>query len=169
MALPRAARCRTTASASRSSSRRRFSSPSSAQRREHGTGLGLATCYGLVKAAGGAIQLDSVPGQGTTFRIFLPESEVAGELAGPPPADPALPSGRRETLLLIDDDPAILSLLARALTRSGYRVVTAASAAQAVLVTREHERTVGFLYRSRPGGAGDLPARESGGRLRLAG
>jgi PAS domain S-box-containing protein len=103
-----------------------------------GTGLGLATVYGIVKQSGGHISVKSAPGQGTTFRIWLPEVE-----ADHTEAAPAAPSGTdaprgSETILLVEDEEALRSLLSEVLTGSGYRVLLAASGAEALKISRAH-------------------------------
>jgi PAS domain S-box-containing protein len=95
----------------------------------HGTGLGLSTVYGIVTGAGGCIDVDSAIGTGTTFRIYLP---AAGASAGPPEdaaAGPGTgvtgPAGRGETILVVDDERAVLDVTARILRRSGYATLEA--------------------------------------------
>jgi PAS domain S-box-containing protein len=96
-----------------------------------GTGLGLSVVYGVVQQSGGSIQLDSAPGAGTTFRIYLPR--VASEAASlrEPPAAAALPRGS-ETILFAEDDAAIRTLVSRALESLGYRILCASDGAAAV-------------------------------------
>jgi CheY-like chemotaxis protein len=101
-----------------------------------GTGLGLATVYGIVKAHNGYIYCASQPGQGTTFEMFLPVLHAAGpaeagldEPAGGPP-------GGSETILLVDDEQALRTLGARALESRGYRVLTADNGEQALEIYR---------------------------------
>jgi CheY-like chemotaxis protein len=96
-----------------------------------GTGLGLATVYGIVKQNQGYIEVASTPGQGTCFRIYLPrfsgealEAEEAGELAAP--------RARGETILLVEDEPMILSMGQAMLERLGYRVLPASTPEQAL-------------------------------------
>jgi CheY-like chemotaxis protein len=89
-----------------------------------GTGLGLATCYGIVKQSGGDISVISEPGRGTTFKIYLPQAPSETQAA--PAADrPAGLPGGTETILLVEDDAALLELAATFLGRLGYRVFTA--------------------------------------------
>ncbi len=93
--------------------------------KEHGrgTGLGLATVYGIVKQMGGAVTVISAPNQGTTFRLYFPETHVRPETAlGAVPSD--TPRGF-ETLLLVEDDESVRTYLARLLESQGYRVVAA--------------------------------------------
>ena len=96
-----------------------------------GTGLGLATVYGIVKQSGGVIDVESEPGQGTTFHIFLPavaESAVDAAHAAPRPAT----SVESASILLIEDDAALRRLLARSLERVGHRVRDAADSDEAL-------------------------------------
>jgi signal transduction histidine kinase len=88
----------------------------------HGTGLGLATVYGIVKQSGGEISCESQLGHGTTFRIRLPR--FAGAIDEPEAARPSQPVGGSETLLLVDDDQAVREVLRLALQRRGYDVRT---------------------------------------------
>jgi signal transduction histidine kinase len=102
--------------------------------KESGTGMGLATVHGIVTSAGGLIQCESEPGEGTTFTLYLPVVEPDPiETAAPVPATPA---GRSDQhLLLVDDEEAVRGVSARALRRKGYQVtaVPDANAALAVL------------------------------------
>ena len=84
-----------------------------------GTGLGLSTCYGIVKQSGGHISVYSEPARGTTFKIYLPQ--VAPQISIPiQPLDlPDLPRGT-ETVLLVEDDPASREMAAMLLRRLGY-------------------------------------------------
>jgi PAS domain S-box-containing protein len=110
-----------------------------------GTGLGLATVYGIVKQNGGFIQVSSAPGQGATFRIFLPrfsptaearpEAALAGELA----------AVGRDTILLMDQEEAVRRLTTRMLEALGYVVLVAVDHAEARALAREHRGVIALL------------------------
>jgi PAS domain S-box-containing protein len=109
-----------------------------------GTGLGLATVYGIVKQNNGFINVYSEPGQGTTFTIYLPRhigenGEVQNEGANEP-----APLGN-ETILLVEDEPTILSMTAMMLKGQGYTVLTAGSATEAIRLFREQTGTIHLL------------------------
>ncbi len=98
-----------------------------------GTGLGLATVFGVVKQSGGSIYLYSEEGAGTTFKIYLPAT--AAERPATPAAGEAPPLVRgTETILVVEDDPAVRDLVRIMLEASGYRVLSASSAADAEAV-----------------------------------
>jgi PAS domain S-box-containing protein len=109
-----------------------------------GTGLGLATVYGIVKQNDGCIEVDSELGQGTTVRIFLPsvEAEVTG-----PTTDmaAALPQSGHETVLLVEDESAVLRLSKIVLERFGYTVLTAGTPSEAIHLFQTHEGRVHLL------------------------
>lgn len=96
-----------------------------------GTGLGLATCYGIIKQSGGHINVYSEPGQGTTFRVYLPQVESPSMAVPKPAAPPDLPRGT-EKILLVEDDPSLRGMAATLLQRLGYRVITAANGVEAL-------------------------------------
>ncbi|GIM89188.1 ATP-binding protein [Paractinoplanes toevensis] len=99
--------------------------------RGKGTGLGLATVYGIVAEAGGSINVFSEPGVGTTFRIYLP---LATESAGPASTGTRLmvpPKGRGQRILVVEDEAALARVVHRILTGNGYRVLAAATGAEA--------------------------------------
>ncbi len=103
------------------------------RRRADGAGLGLAAVHGIVKQSRGEIRVRSVPGQGSTFAVFLPR-----EAGAPAPADPGMPggggqkSGRGRTLLLVDDEDGVRKLLSAYLRQRGYAVLEASRADKAI-------------------------------------
>jgi two-component system cell cycle sensor histidine kinase/response regulator CckA len=112
--------------------------------RGKGTGLGLSTTYGVVKQSGGSIWVYSEPGHGTTFKIYLPRCEEP--LDRPiAPAAPAEPLGGTETVLLVEDEPEVRRLVEKLLVMKGYDVLSAASPADAISVSRNHEGAIHVL------------------------
>jgi len=102
--------------------------------RRGGTGLGLATCYGIVKQAGGHIAVQSEPGQGATFSVYLPRVEAAATDTRDSirPAPGATASQR---VLLVEDEAVVRTIVERTLARAGYQVVVATSAEEALELT----------------------------------
>ncbi len=96
-----------------------------------GTGLGLATIYGIVKQNNGFINVYSEPGQGTTFRIYLPRCSAGDGTSGVIQPEKPVPTGN-ETILLVEDEPAILNMTRMMLERKGYSVLSAATPAEAI-------------------------------------
>jgi len=112
--------------------------------RTKGTGLGLATVYGIIDQHKGYIQIRSAPGGGTTARVFLPavHEDVDGEEGGEP-AD-WLPPGS-EYVLLVEDGDAVRSLAAQVLTSQGYIVLEASNGAEALEVAAAHDESIDLL------------------------
>jgi PAS domain S-box-containing protein len=111
--------------------------------RGRGTGLGLSTVYGIVRQHGGEVAVESAPGAGTTFRVFLPRADGAVPEAEPPAAQAAADRrGRGETLLLAEDDESVRLLARRALQRAGYVVVSATNGREAVELAAEHREAL---------------------------
>ena len=104
-----------------------------------GTGLGLATVYGIVKQNNGFINVYSEPGKGTTFKIYLPRQAVR-------PCDTsegkreAIPRSQGETMLLVEDEVSILKLASEMLDKLGYTVLTAGTPGEAMRLAEEYHR-----------------------------
>ncbi|MFO0748999.1 MAG: response regulator [Myxococcota bacterium] len=108
-----------------------------------GTGLGLSTCYGIVKQAGGFIGVQSELGRGSTFKVYLPRAtgtEVAAE-ALPPRAELA----GSETVLVVEDDPHVRELVVRTLTHYGYTVLRAANGHEALALGAQTVKPIALL------------------------
>ncbi len=108
-----------------------------------GTGLGLATVFGVVKQSGGGIYVYSEPGRGSTFKIYLPVATVEPELPEPP-AEKVDDSGS-ETILLVEDDESVRELVRVMLEANGYRVLSACDAEEATQVCTERPAGVDLL------------------------
>ncbi len=109
-----------------------------------GTGLGLSTVYGIVMQYGGAITVSSVPGQGTTFELYLPQQTQTSAEALPRQQQPLRDVGD-ETILLVEDEPAILELGRYILEQRGYTVLTATTPDKALALATEHRQTIDLL------------------------
>jgi two-component system, cell cycle sensor histidine kinase and response regulator CckA len=132
---------------------------------EHGgTGLGLATAYGIVKQSDGFIYLDNVPGGGCRVQVLLPPVEAAAE-ERPPLARPARALGGTETILLVEDEEPVRSLVRRVLVSHGYDVLDAPNGDTALDLVRGHDSRLHLLVTDvvMPGMSGS----ELADRLRL--
>ncbi|HLX97014.1 MAG TPA: ATP-binding protein, partial [Verrucomicrobiae bacterium] len=111
-----------------------------------GTGLGLATCYGIVKQSGGHINVYSEPGRGTTFKIYLPQVPDETQAPAPLRETPGLPHGT-ETILMVEDDPALCAMAAELLRRLGYSVLAASNGMSALqLVEQRGKEPIDLLF-----------------------
>jgi PAS domain S-box-containing protein len=109
-----------------------------------GTGLGLATIYGIVKQNKGFINVYSEPGQGSTFKIYLPRLVVDEDLDKAMPEKKAV-AGGTETILLVEDEPSILRMTRMMLERKGYSVLPAATPAEALEKAKNHSGSIDLL------------------------
>ncbi|MHB1348878.1 MAG: ATP-binding protein [Desulfobulbaceae bacterium] len=109
-----------------------------------GTGLGLATVYGIVKQNNGFINVYSEPGEGTTFRVYLP-IHAAGLLEERRQAIETIQPGSGETLLVVEDEASILKLIERILSKNNYRVLTAQTPSEALHKAATHEGVISLL------------------------
>jgi CheY-like chemotaxis protein len=129
-----------------------------------GTGLGLATVYGIAKQHRGWVEVESAVGRGTTFRVHLPvcenPAEVARETEKPQPA-----RGRNETVLVVEDEPGVRIAAGIALQHHGYRVIAAANGPEALRQWQEHRDEIDLLLTDMvmPGG---MNGRELANKLR---
>jgi CheY-like chemotaxis protein len=108
-----------------------------------GTGLGLSTVYGIVKQSDGYVWVYSEPGQGTTFKLYLPQSTEAAV-----PASKTVAVGRSkagETILIVEDEPQVRQMMKRALADAGYGVLEVGSGAEALDLVIRRDKTVDLL------------------------
>jgi CheY-like chemotaxis protein len=108
-----------------------------------GTGLGLASAFGIVKNHGGIITIHSTPAKGSTFTVFLPASGKPVEERAT--IQPEVPPGRNETILLVDDEAKIIDIARQLLEKAGYAVLTADSGARAVEAVATHGERIALV------------------------
>ncbi|HSR43550.1 MAG TPA: response regulator, partial [Longimicrobiales bacterium] len=130
-----------------------------------GTGLGLSTVYGIVRQGGGNIWVYSEPGQGTTFKVYLPRTKAVPQEPQPEPATEPEPG--TGTILVAEDDHGVRQVIVRVLEQAGYDVLAAPDAETAVEAFRHRQGPVDLLLtdvvlpdRSGPELAGQLEARQ---------
>ena len=111
--------------------------------RSRGTGLGLAAVKGIVDEAGGAIEVESQPGVGTTFTIHLPAVEEEPTVEAPVTSPPV--AGGSETVLVVDDETDIRQIIRRVLDRDGYKVLEATSGSEAVSIAEHFDDPIDLL------------------------
>jgi PAS domain S-box-containing protein len=109
-----------------------------------GTGLGLATVYGIVQQSGGHVYVESAPGAGTTLTVVLPAAEDAPATHELPEAAPAIQRGT-ETILLVEDEPTVRSSVRRMLERAGYRVLEARHGGDALALAERHDGAIDLV------------------------
>ena len=112
--------------------------------RDKGTGLGLATVYGIVRQSGGGVEVMSKPDYGTTFHVYVPRvSETVEAPAGASPAREL--SGGSETILLVEDEGAVRSLAKQVLEQNGYTVLEASNGGEALVFADQHRGRISLL------------------------
>jgi two-component system cell cycle sensor histidine kinase/response regulator CckA len=111
--------------------------------KEHGTGLGLATSYGIIKENGGDLRVESAPGKGTTFCIELPAAEQTADHLETPSARDA--ANGTETILLVEDEDGVRRVVETMLKRHGYHVLSSASSNDAMAAAGQHAGSIDLL------------------------
>jgi len=136
------------------------------KQQERGTGLGLSQVYGFVRQSEGEVRVHSTVGQGTTFSLRLPATAEAAERAAPE-APPAVVEGGHERILVVEDDPTVLTLTVDMLSGLGYQVATATNAADALkIIQSEAEIDMLFSDVVMPGGVSGVSLARTARELR---
>jgi signal transduction histidine kinase len=134
-----------------------------------GSGLGLSQVYGFMQESGGGVTIESEPARGTVVRLYLPPIEAAPAGTEDAPAAKATlrAAASAKSVLVVEDEPAVLELAVECLTAAGYRVLTATDAGQALMVLRR-EAVVDILFADvvMPGGMGGIELAAEARRLR---
>jgi PAS domain S-box-containing protein len=112
--------------------------------KEKGTGLGLSMVYGIIEQSGGSIFVYSEPGQGTTFKIYLPRTEKPAVRAYEVPAEPDSPRGS-ETILVVEDDDTVRHLTCQVLRDHGYHLIEASGGTEAIRACEKYKRKIPLL------------------------
>lgn len=110
----------------------------------HGSGLGLAAVFGIVKQNGGHVRISSELGRGTTVQVYFPRATGPAKAVAPEPPLAELPRAT-ETILLVEDDPHVCALIQNLLRRSGYVVLAAPNGGEALLICEQHPETIDLM------------------------
>jgi len=109
-----------------------------------GSGMGLATVYGIVNQHRGWVRVETAEGQGTTFHVFLPPHDQPAEVVEEVPRTPSVRCGN-ETVLMVEDEPVLRELIEEVLTGHGYHILSASSGAEALHVWNDHDGKIDLL------------------------
>jgi len=112
--------------------------------KEKGTGLGLSTVYGIIKQSSGHIEVESAPGKGSTFNIYLPRVEEIPQSHKPAAAHAELPHGT-ETILVVEDEEKVRALIATVLHNMGYTVLEGCNGEEALRIAKQHQDPIHLL------------------------